>query len=248
MTRTSDLGPLLNASGEALEYTYFAAPNQRAATVVIGHGLTANMHREWATTLATELAAAGYGSLRFSFSGNGDSEGDFLDSCPTKELADLRAVLDTLEEAGIAPLVYVGHSMGGAVGVMLMGAGEERVKALVSLAGMVHTQGFVERRLSDCGIGELMWDKPECPMGQTFLDDMSAVESVLPLAPDVRVPWLLVHGSQDDVVPPSESVEAQAAAGVSAELVVLEGADHSFTGGREREMARAVVSWLRGLA
>jgi fermentation-respiration switch protein FrsA (DUF1100 family) len=83
-------------------------------------------------------------------------------------------------------------------------------------------------------------------MGQAFLDDMAAVDSVLPLAADVRVPWLLVHGSEDDIVPPSESVEAQAAAGASAELVLLDGADHSFTGGREPDMARAVVTWLEG--
>ncbi len=247
MTNSTDLGTIRNTAGEALEFDLVPASRAGAPTVVIGHGVTANMDREWARTLAGGLAAAGYGSLRFSFSGNGGSEGSFLDSCPTKEVGDARAVLDALERAGVGPVVFVGHSMGGAVGVLLAGGDEPPVRALVSLAGMVHTEDFVARRLPDCEPGQLMWDSPGCEMGQTFLDDMAAVHSVLPLAADVCVPWLLVHGGDDAIVPASESAEAQAAAGASAELVVLDGADHSFTGGREPEMARVVVDWLQGL-
>ena len=248
MTASTDLGTIRNAAGEALEHDFVPASRAGAATVVIGHGVTANMDREWARTLAADLNAAGFGSLRFSFSGNGGSEGSFLDSCPTKEVGDATAALDALERAGVGPLVFVGHSMGGAVGVLLVARGEERVSALVSLAGMVHTEDFVARRLGDCEVGQLMWDAPGCEMGQVFLEDMAAVHSVLPQAADVRVPWLLVHGGEDPIVPASESVEAHAAAGASSELVVLDGADHSFTGGRETDMAQVVVGWLRGLA
>ena len=46
-----------------------------AGTVVIGHGLTSEMDRPWQVELARQLAAAGFGTLRFSFSGNGGSEG-----------------------------------------------------------------------------------------------------------------------------------------------------------------------------
>ena len=41
---------------------------------------------------------AGIPALRFSFSGNGGSEGRFEDSCITKEVEDLGAVIDALAE------------------------------------------------------------------------------------------------------------------------------------------------------
>ena len=51
---------------------------------MIGHGVTANKDRDWAKTLANALEAAGHPCLRFSFSGNGDSEGDFRATSPTR--------------------------------------------------------------------------------------------------------------------------------------------------------------------
>ncbi|MEO0652008.1 MAG: alpha/beta hydrolase, partial [Planctomycetota bacterium] len=181
-------------------------------------------------------------------SGNGDSEGDFEDSCPTKESADLGSVLDAVEEAAeelaIPEVVYVGHSMGAAVGV-LRTSRDPRIARLVSLGGMVHTAAFAERKFGHQQPGDLMWDKPACPISQPFLDDMREVDSVLPLAPDLTLPWLLVHGDADTVVPPEESTEIAAKAGGAARVVLLEGVDHVF-GDAGSQMAEAVVRWLEG--
>ena len=67
---------------------------------------------------------------------------------------------------------------------------------------------------------------------------------MLPRAGEISVPWLLVHGTADTVVPYTESEEIVRAA-PAAELVTLEGADHLFSGTAEALMAEAVVDWLR---
>ncbi len=247
MTDRPDLGRIANRAGELLEFVHVPASRAGAHTVVIGHGLTSAMDRPWQVELASQLHSAGFGSLRFSFSGNGGSEGAFLDSCPTKELGDLGAVLNALERAGVGPLAYAGHSMGALVGVLAVGRGEERIRALVSLAGMVHSRAFAEVHLQHLELGGPIVGKADKPLGRTLLDDLVAIESSLPHAHDLGRPWLLVHGDQDDVVPASDSIEAAAAAGVGAELVLLEGHDHSFTEGREVELARVVVDWFREL-
>ena len=168
---------------------------------------------------------------------------DFRDSTVSKEVGDLGAVLDA---AGDRPVCYAGHSMGAAVGV-LRAAEDPRIRYLVSLAGMVHTADFARRKFGELTPGrDVMWDKPECPLSQAFLDDMAAVGSTLPLAPRIRVPWLLVHGSGDTVVPVEESVAIADAAG--ARLVTMAGADHLFSEGREAAMARHVVAWLEEVA
>ena len=237
-------GDLHNAAGERLDYAAHAGTEGSRELVVIGHGVTANKDREWALTLSQALAQAGLASLRFSFSGNGESEGDFRDSCPSKEVEDLGAVLDATEGWRVT---FVGHSMGGAVGV-LRASRDPRIERLVSLAGMVDTDDFARRKFGEVepGVG-CMWDKPECPLSQAFLDDMAAIGSVEPLAEQVRVPWLLVHGTADTVVPFEESERVLARATGPAELLTLEGVDHVFSDGAAEAMAAGVVAWLQPL-
>ncbi len=235
---------LRNGAGERLDNTFTPgdSANQRAGElVVIGHGVTANKDREWALTLAATLAKAGFDSVRFSFSGNGDSEGDFRESTPSKEAQDLGSVLDACEGRKVT---YVGHSMGAAVGV-LCASKDKRIQNLVSLAGMVDTADFAKRKFADVvpGAGN-MWDKPECPLSQTFLDDMNAIGSVDELAEEIEAPWLFVHGTKDDVVPIEESEMMLTRTGGSADFIDIHGADHVFSGEAGRVMADRVVDWL----
>lgn len=235
-------GDVRNAEGERLDASYTPGAEGDDRLVVIGHGVTANKDRPWLVALSEALGRAGIASLRFSFSGNGDSEGRFEDSTITKEVSDLGSVLDHLADRAVT---YVGHSMGGAVGV-LRAASDERIRALVSLAGMVRTRQFAERKFGDLEPGtDVMWDKPECPLSRAFVDDLTMIDHVLEAAARVRVPWLLVHGDADTVVPHSDSVDAHAASGSRPELVTLSGVDHVFSDEGTHDMTAAVVHWLR---
>jgi uncharacterized protein len=246
------LQTLRNPEGEVLDFTLHMPSDGPLSghgpltTVVIGHGVTANKDRPWARALADALAAAGHAALRFSFSGNGLSEGAFEESCPTKQVRDLGAVLDAVRAhpaLGEAPLVYVGHSMGAAVGV-LRASLDERLAALVSLAGMVDTEDFARRKFGSLVPGEPMWDKPECPLSQAFLDDMRAIGSVEHLAERIEIPWLLIHGTADLVVPYEESERMAARAAGSVELILLDGADHVFEAPHAQTVAAEVADWL----
>ena len=235
------LGEIQNASGQRLDYTYHPGAEGSRDLVLIGHGVTANKDRPFLVALAEGLAAAGIPALRLSFSGNGDSEGRFEDSCVSREVDDLACFLSAAEGRRLA---YVGHSMGGAVGV-LAAARDERIRLLVSLAGMVKTAEFAQRKFGELVPGrDRMWDKPECPLSQAFLDDMAAIDSVEDRIEDVRVPWLLVHGTADEVVLPRDSHLALERSRGRAELVELPGADHVFSGEAASAMVRAVVPWL----
>ena len=90
-----------------------------------------------------------------------------------------------------------------------------------------------------------MWDRPECPLSQIFLDDMQAIGSVEPLAGEVNVPWLLIHGTNDSVVLPEESERISARAVGDVKFITIEGADHVFSDDASNAMAAIVVAWLR---
>ena len=229
-----------NPQGEKLDYAChegIGASSQ--AIVVIGHGVTANKDREFVVALAAGLAAAGISALRFSFSGNGDSEGRFEDSCPSKEVQDLKTIIDALDGRKV---IYVGHSMGGAVGVMST-PHEPRIEGLVSLAGMVDTARFAKVEFGDVTPGAgTMWGKPECPLSQVLIDDMNNIGSVLKFAPHVKVPWLLVHGEADDVVPIEESREIFERANEPRELFEIPRCDHVFDAETDPDALPAMVS------
>lgn len=238
--------PILNSAGEKLDYRFHGNPTDTTKVVIIGHGVTGNLDRPWAEGLANALAAADMPALRFSFSGNGESEGDFRESTISKEVEDLGAVIDALKAEGYGEVIYAGHSMGGAVGV-LRAASDKRIHRLISLAGMVHTQKFCKVEFGDQEPDQgFMWEDEDCPLSSTFVNDMNQIGSVLEIGRQITVPWLLVHGTADDVVPIEESREIFNVAREPKALVEIKGANHVFADEGLQPMVQAVLDWLKG--
>lgn len=235
-------GEIKNSQGERLDYTFHAGSKSSKNIVVIGHGVTGNKDRPFVVALAEGLARAGINALRFSFSGNGASGGRFVDSTISKEVADLDAMLNALNGHSVC---YIGHSMGGAVGV-LHASRTKRIQFLVSLSGMVHTKAFAQREFGmltpDAGF---MWDEPGCPLSKTYMDDMARLDTVVDYAKQITVPWLLIHGTADDVVPIQDSHDIYARANQPKQLIEIPGSNHVFGGEFTPVMVEKVVGWLK---
>ena len=232
-------GEIRNARGERLDHTFVAGRPGRPDVVVIVHGVTSQRDRPWARDLAAALTASEIAVVQFSFSGNGASEGRFEDATPTKEVEDLGSVLDAFAGWRVA---CIGHSMGGAVGLLRAGR-DPRIAVLVSLAGMVHVHHFMQRHFGHLGPGDAMLGKPACPWNRNLEEDARRIGSLTDVARGIRIPWLLVHGTADELVPLQDSVDARAAAGGRPELMTIEGADHRFTGAHPA-LLQAVVPWI----
>ena len=99
--------------------------------------------------------------------------------------------------------------MGGAVGV-LKAANDVRIQRLISHAGMVETQHFYTAEFGDLTPDNaLMWDEPHCPLSSAFKKDLcETIASTAACIPHIRQAWLLLHGTQDSVVPISDSQKA----------------------------------------
>ena len=232
-----------NNSGEKIDYSFHDSESE--TVVIIGHGVTGNKDRPLVVALGEGLAASGISVLRFSFSGNGDSEGRFIDSTITKELSDLNVVIDAVEAEG-KRVIYAGHSMGGAVGVSVA-AVDKRIEALISLSGMVNTKKFAETEFGEVIPDEgNMWDDEDCPLSQVFMDDLRGIDTLVEKGNQIDVPWLLVHGTADDVVLIDDTHDIFERAGHGKEKLIIEGSDHVFSDSEHmKAMVDGVLSWIQ---
>lgn len=233
---------LINSAQEILDFTFHPG-SKDGRLVIIGHGVTGNKDRPLLIALAEALAARGWPCLRISFAGNGSSGGEFAAATITKEVADLQAVLDTVPSD--TRIAYIGHSMGAAVG-LLTAVRDEKIAALVSLAGMVFTEDFFQSEFGELTPDQdCMWEEKSCPLSQAFADDMRLHYHLLDAAAAVEVPWLLIHGTADDVVPLQDSQAAlQAATVVHQKLLVLDDVGHSFDEATYPIIADEIDAWL----
>lgn len=240
--------PIQNALNEALDYSFAPASGAEKKDgwiVLLGHGVTGNKDRPVIVDTANALNAAGFDTVRFSFAGNGGSEGDFRDATISKEVGDLEAVLNAVS-ATYSKIAYIGHSMGGAVGV-IQASKDPRIDALISLAGMVDTKAFAETEFGeetpDSGC---MWEDEDCPLSSKFMHNLcQTVGDVAPFAESICAPWLLVHGTDDDVVLPKDSERIKSLKGDNVTLFPIAEAGHSFDEAPHKaELTQTVCNWL----
>lgn len=230
-----------NRSGELLDTSFHPADNDDML-VLLGHGVTGNKDRPLLVAIAEALAARGWPCLRISFSGNGDSEGRFEDCTVSRECDDLSSIIDSLPPG--LKIAYCGHSMGGGVGVRVA-ASDSRIAVLVTLAGMLRLADFHQAEFGEVTPDEgLMWDQPDCPLSQTFANDMTMLGELFNEAARVNAPWLLIHGTADDVVLPKDSRDGHAAASDPKRLVEVEGAEHSFNETTYSQVIDEIADWL----
>ena len=127
--------------------------------------------------LAEAVAAEGMPVVRFSFSGNGGSDGDFRKSTISKEVYDLKAVVTAAHESGYR-VIYAGHAW--VEPWVPWRCFDDRIKFLISLAGMVNTKAFYDREFGRNPDSGCMWEEPSCPLSSVFKNDLESIVSTAP--------------------------------------------------------------------
>ncbi len=215
--------------------------------------------------LARRLAAAGIGVVAYDRAGHGESDGEFLDTTVTGDVADARHVLDAvraLPEVDAGDVHLVGMSLG-AVVASVVAAVESRAAeggagpGIRSLAMWATAAVFVDdiragtiqgRSLASLDV-DGWFDFAGMRMGPAMRDDALGFDPYA-RASGYRGPALLLHGT-DDFVPVDYArryLEPEAL-GERAELVVVQGADHGWAQLPQRdEVIERTVAFVRAHA
>ena len=209
-----------------------------APGIIMCHGFTGSRsetHRLFVKT-ARDFARNGLAVLRFDFRGSGDSAGEFREMTVSREIEDAEAALNYLvsrPEVDGNRVGVLGLSLGGCVAACLAGR-EARIRALVLWAATAHPER-TRARLTPQFEGKDVLDLHGWDLGRAYLDDLV---NIVPLKEAARYlgPSLVVHGSDDEAVPPSDASDYRLALGGACRLHLVEGADHVFSSlGHESE-------------
>lgn len=237
------IGTIRNSTGEILEYEFHQGSMVDRNLLIIGHGLGGSMNRMVVRTLALAASSEGLSVLRFSFSGNGGSEGSFEGCTLNKQVDDLKSVVSRMIELGWIP-IYAGHGLGATVG-SLYAASNSNLKMLVSIAGIVETDKFFEREFGKLSPGgSYMWDDLEYPLSRSFALSMKEVASIANCSSAIRIPWLLVHGTSDSLVPLKDSQIISNELPGTRKLIEINGADHVFSEESMGQLTEVVLDWI----
>ena len=195
-------------------------------------------------TLCDRVAReAGWAGLTFTFRGTGPSEGDFsIDGW----LADVRAAVDALDaRADVTGVWIAGFRLGGTLAIVDRGRRRPRPRRSRPsprrrrcARGCASPEWFLEyaRRTGVLRSDGYPTDPDAWIRAIANLDPVDAARHVAPR------PWLLVHGSADDVVPVDDARRLADAAGGNVELRIVANGPHRLR--HDPRAIAALLGWL----
>lgn len=236
-------------SGQTLSGRLELPEGPTSGYALFAHCFTCTKNSLAAARVARALTRFGLGVLRFDFTGLEQSGGNFADSTFSGSVTDIVSAATAMHEAGHAPSLLIGHSLGGAA--VLAAAGRlPHVRAVVTVAAPFDV-AHVERLFTDLdglmkrGEAEVQIGRMPFRMRRNFIDDLREHDQAQCIA-KLRKPLLVLHSPQDATVGIENASAIFQAARHPKSFVSLAGADHLLTRSEDAEFIAAVVSaWSR---
>lgn len=181
------------------------------------------------------LADNGIASVRFDFLGSGESDGSFTDMTISGEIDEANSILDyfrSLDMIDEDRIIILGLSMGGSVAGYLAGKRSSLLRGLVLWAPAGEFRLLIKEKERLIESGEISVDLMDISgllLGQNFIDDARSL-NILEKTEGYTGETLIIHGTEDTVVSVVVSEGYKKLFGKKAELVLIDGADHTFQG------------------
>ena len=215
-------------------------------TAVFAHCFTCSKDVHAARRIAKKLAARGIATLRFDFTGLGHSDGEFASTNFSSNAQDLKRACDWLGEHHEAPVLLVGHSLGGAA--VLAVAGEvESVRAVATIGAPADVSHVLHNFEADLDRIEADGKAEVTLHGRTFTIEKQFVEDargqkLTDRIAAMRKALLVLHSPVDATVGIDEASSIFLAAKHPKSFVSLDRADHLLSDADDSAFAAGIIA------
>lgn len=239
---------LVRFSGEGLAiFGNFSLPGVGVPCVVMSHGLESSKDGNKWRLFAHRFHNAGLASLRFSYRGCGEgpekSEGVFENTTLSGRIEDFRSAIDFVEGTGIdaSRLGVIGSSFGG---MAALAAQDSRIKAMVILATPCRPLVTISEPVAKGKRGDFLHLPSGRKLRREVLRDMRQ-HDICQAAERIGCPLLILHGSDDEIVPVGNAYDLYEHASEPKRLEIIQGGNHSLDGpGQLEDVVDLTLDWF----
>ncbi|MEO6683109.1 MAG: bifunctional alpha/beta hydrolase/OsmC family protein [Ginsengibacter sp.] len=236
-----------NKNGQNLSGRLELPKNRRAHNFALfAHCFTCNKNLNAIRNISRSLTLAGFGVLRFDFTGLGESEGDFENTNFSGNVEDLVMAATWLEENYSAPTILIGHSLGGAA-VIYASAQLSYVKAVAvinSPADPAHVKHLLKnnkQEIEEKGEATVHLEGRDFTIKKQFLDDLEN-KPLSKIVNSFKKAFLILHSPQDTTVFIDNAEKLYHAARHPKSFISLDGADHLLSDNVDSQYAGNVIA------
>ena len=218
------------------------------ALALFAHCFTCTKDVLAARRIASVLAAAGVGVLRFDFTGLGSSEGEFANTNFSSNVEDLISAAGYLRDHYAAPTLLIGHSLGGAA-VLAAAHAVPEARAVVTIgapadaAHVLKQLGSSLEEIHAKGEAQVMLAGRQFQIRRSFVQDAEE-QRLADRIGSLGKALLVMHAPRDTVVGLDNASKIFLAAKHPKSFVSLDDADHLLTeAGAAAYAARVIEAW-----
>src|SRR3989338_4782856 len=245
-----------NGRGQTLR-GFIHVPQEYDTVIVFLHGFPSHCAGFSASRYAKLLERTNYLFLTFDFSHTDTSDGKFEDKLMSNEVKDIRSAIDFLDKNyGFKKLILIGHSTG-AIDGALYAHTDSRITKLILTGAVGNLKTSVRFDFTDVQVrdfwknGHIIYDAPEKwyhhkKLKKSFYDEFFTLDIPTAIA-KFKKPLLIVHGEKDEDVELKAAEELFSLANQPKKMVVITGADHSFTQPKHgKKLLKVVGKFIEG--
>ena len=192
------------ALGDTLSAKLDSAEDNNSEFALFAHCFTCSKNLKAVGHITKSLAKRGISTLRFDFTGLGQSEGEFANTNFSSNVEDLVAAAKYMESELTSPALLIGHSLGGAA--VLHAAHElDSVKAVATIGAPSDPSHVKENfkmkldEIEETGEAEVTLAGRPFKIKKQFLDDLEAAGREDKMSTLNRA-LLIMHAPMDQTV------------------------------------------------
>lgn len=214
--------------------------------VIFAHCFTCTKNLTAVKNVGRALTDAGFGVLRFDFTGLGESEGDFENTNFSGNVEDLFEAAAFLEKNYMAPTLLIGHSLGGAAAIFAASK-ITSIKAVAVInspshpAHVMHLLKNSKLEITKNGKAKVNLGGIDFTIKKQFLDDLEN-KSLIDVVKSFGKALLILHSPQDTMVSIKNAEEIYKAAYHPKSFVSLDGVDHLLSKKEDSQYVGQVIA------